>query len=151
EILDFAQKDELEKRPCKMCDVLPAVHDAIERTSQDCQASFELDVADDVEILCDPTRIHRVLVNLMSNALQAAGPVGWARLAASEGDTGVNLEVTDSGPGIPEANLHRVFNPFFTTKDSGTGLGLAICHRIVEAHGGTIRAGNIPGGGARFV
>jgi two-component system sensor histidine kinase PilS (NtrC family) len=58
--------------------------------------------------------------------------------------------VQDSGPGISSQILEKIFNPFFTTRDSGTGLGLAIVHRIVEAHDGTISVTNADGGGARF-
>ena len=56
----------------------------------------------------------------------------------------------DHGPGIPAHILDRIFNPFFTTKDTGTGLGLAIVHRVVEAHDGTIIATNAEDGGAKF-
>jgi two-component system sensor histidine kinase HydH len=49
------------------------------------------------------------------------------------------VRVEDTGPGIPEADLPRIFDPFYTTRTKGTGLGLAICRQIVEAHGGTIR------------
>ena len=61
-----------------------------------------------------------------------------------------HLTVCDSGPGIPAGVLDRIFNPFFTTKDTGTGLGLAIVHRVVEAHEGSITASNTEGGGAKF-
>jgi signal transduction histidine kinase len=66
--------------------------------------------------------------------------------------TGVGCEVTDSGPGIPPDALGKVFEPFYTTKvvGEGTGLGLAISHGIIEAHGGTINATNVQGGGAKF-
>jgi len=61
-----------------------------------------------------------------------------------------HLTVQDTGPGVPPAVMDRIFNPFFTTRDSGTGLGLSIVHRIVEAHDGTIHVTNPPDGGARF-
>jgi signal transduction histidine kinase len=61
-----------------------------------------------------------------------------------------HLSVCDTGPGIPAGVLDRIFNPFFTTKDTGTGLGLAIVHRVVEAHEGSITATNLEGGGAKF-
>ena len=63
------------------------------------------------------------------------------------------IEVYDTGPGIPSNAIDRIFNPFFTTKDTGTGLGLAIVHRIVEAHDGSITASNCSdelGLGAKF-
>ena len=61
-----------------------------------------------------------------------------------------HLAVQDSGPGVPAAVMDRIFNPFFTTRDTGTGLGLSIVHRIVEAHDGAIHVTSPPSGGARF-
>jgi signal transduction histidine kinase len=61
------------------------------------------------------------------------------------------MVVTDTGSGIPPENLDRVFEPYFTTKEGGTGLGLALARRIILEHRGSIRAENVPGGGARFM
>jgi signal transduction histidine kinase len=72
-------------------------------------------------------------------------------LARSPGKKFARVVVDDSGPGIPEADRDRVFEPFFTSKSSGTGLGLAIAKTIVERHGGSISLDGRPGGGARAV
>jgi len=152
EILDFAQEDRLERRPYSLGKILTTLQDQVAAIAQASGVTVTFEpLAFETELFCDPERLQRVLSNLVINAVQAAGPGGWARLAASLIAGGARIEVTDSGPGIPEADWDRVFDPFFTTKASGTGLGLAICHRIVEAHGGTIRVGRGPTGGARFV
>jgi signal transduction histidine kinase len=107
-----------------------------------------------VELWCDAGQVERALLNLLFNALDAAGSEGrvWVHLGDRlEPDGLVPIVVEDDGPGIAPDCLQRVFNPFFTTKDHGTGLGLAIVHRIAEAHGGCVRAGTRVGGGARFV
>ncbi len=158
EILDFAQEDRLERQPCQLGGILAEV-DAIARPWADrsgARASFD-DRADELWIDADPLRLRQVLTNLVINGLQAAGEGGQVQVNARyrqvppPGHCGeVQIEVLDSGPGIPADMLDRIFNPFFTTKPTGTGLGLAIVHRIVEAHGGTIRATNRPEGGARF-
>jgi signal transduction histidine kinase len=94
-------------------------------------------------------------MNLVLNAIEAMhGPgqvtLRYAPPPAESDAKQFHLIVRDTGPGIPGHILDRIFNPFFTTKDSGTGLGLAIVHRAVEAHNGTIHASNADGGGAKF-
>lgn len=153
EILDFAQEDHLQRQTCKLGVVLAEVDQAICHWADECQATVTIDPsAADVIVDCDPPRLRQALLNLLINAVQAAGRNGHASLSASRDDAGeIRIEVSDDGPGIPKDKLDRIFNPFFTTKASGTGLGLAIVHRIAEAHGGSIRASNRAEGGARFV
>ena len=91
----------------------------------------------------DPTKLDRVLTNLILNARQAMPEGGVIVLKTRVNGDAVVFEVADSGPGIPEASLSKVFEPFFTTKNSGTGLGLWICKNIVDQHGGTIEAVNL--------
>ncbi|WP_438023883.1 hybrid sensor histidine kinase/response regulator [Sorangium sp. So ce233] len=103
----------------------------------------------------DGIQLQQVLVNLLSNALDAvarrapdARLVVVRTLLADEGP--VELSVADSGDGVPPADLERIFAPFFTTKAHGLGVGLAISRSIVEAHGGRLWAESSPGGGATF-
>lgn len=106
-----------------------------------------------VIVLVDARQVERALVNLVRNAVEATGSGGSVRVfpgEIAERDRLAGVVIEDDGPGIPAELLHRVFNPFFTTKDTGTGLGLAIVHRIAEAHGGYVTAGNRAQGGARF-
>ena len=104
-----------------------------------------------VRVRAVSSRVESVLRNLLDNALSFAR----TRVGISVGRAGDTAEVvvTDDGPGIPVADLPRVFERFFTTRGDrrGTGLGLALARAVVEAHGGTIRAESPTGGGARFV
>lgn len=152
DILDFAQERPLQRHVCKLADLLPALDASVEPWAEQCRSEYSFDSkAGGCRLYCDPERLGQTLLNLLMNAVQAAGAQGKAWLAARPKSGGVEIEVCDSGPGIPQEHLDRIFNPFFTTKAQGTGLGLAIVHQIVEAHGGTIRAGNRPEGGARFL
>jgi two-component system sensor kinase FixL len=98
--------------------------------------------------------MQQVLLNLMVNAMDAMRdqPAGARRVTLATGLTGDQLRVTvsDTGPGIPEAQLADIFRPFYTTKEQGLGMGLAISRSLVEAHAGTLTAENQPGGGALF-
>jgi PAS domain S-box-containing protein len=107
-------------------------------------------------VLGDRSQLEVVVGHLMDNAEQAAADGGAAlcvmvRTRRESGD--VILEVEDSGPGIPEESLSRIWDPFWTTRGEGrgTGLGLSVVHSIVTQHGGVVHAQNKPGGGARFV
>ncbi|MBU2488712.1 MAG: two-component sensor histidine kinase [Proteobacteria bacterium] len=100
-------------------------------------------------IQADANQVHQCLLNVFINAMQAM-PGGGDMVVDlfSDGDS-LEVSVTDSGPGVDEANLKKIFNPFFTTKERGTGLGLCVVRNVVEAHGGRVWMENSPAGGAR--
>lgn len=111
------------------------------------------ELAPGARVLGDPIQLQQVALNLLTNAAQAVGARGGridVKLVV-EGDQ-VRLSVRDTGPGMDEATLRRVFEPFFTTRPqgTGTGLGLAIVQGIVAAHGGQVRATSAPGQGSTF-
>lgn len=95
--------------------------------------------AGDARVAIDGNAMARVLVNLLQNAIEAAPAGVHVRIASRTANDRVVVEIADDGPGVADAVLARLFEPYFTTKSSGTGLGLAICRRLVEAHGGTLR------------
>ncbi|MBI2457012.1 MAG: histidine kinase [candidate division NC10 bacterium] len=96
------------------------------------------------KVIADPEQMKQLFGNLVLNAIQAMPNGGTLTVTArppdgSRAGPGVQIHVEDTGTGIPDADLPRIFEPFYTTRTKGTGLGLAICRQIVEAHGGTIR------------
>ena len=102
----------------------------------------------------DRVAVEQILVNLIDNGLDAAGPDGTVRISAGLIDGRVELSVEDSGHGVPDDIAGRVFEPFFTTKGpgEGTGLGLSVSRELAEQQGGTLRFENrpAPGIGARI-
>lgn len=102
-------------------------------------------------VLCYPGQLNQVFFNILNNAGQAMNWNGEIWITADKGRNGqLAITIRDSGPGIPPENLHRVFDPGFTTKGVGvgTGLGLSICYNIIQKHGGSIGLDNHPDGGA---
>lgn len=98
----------------------------------------------------DPTQIQQVLVNLIKNAMQAMTKGGTLTIQTGEGGDGVWVSVSDTGGGIPQEQINRIFEPFYTTKKKGTGLGLMIVQRIVRAHDGRIELESHVGRGTTF-
>jgi len=110
-----------------------------------------------VHAKCDKVLFRRVLANLVENAVQAAEAEGRApqiviNVGPSEQADKVLVSVEDNGPGVPEKDRQRIFDPYVTHKEGGTGLGLAIVRKILIDHGGDIRVADVPSalGGARF-
>jgi two-component system NtrC family sensor kinase len=103
------------------------------------------------EILIDPNQVEQVFINLLINAGQAMPDGGNLDITTRVDGGRVTVSIKDTGCGIPPEHLPRIFDPFFSTKESaGTGLGLSVSYGIVESHGGTITVGSIVGKGTEF-
>jgi signal transduction histidine kinase/ActR/RegA family two-component response regulator len=138
DLLDYARPTtpRLKAVPARM--VLNAAADQIRE-----QAPEGVEVVTDVEdatlrILVDPVGVQGALVNLGMNAVQALESGGRVAITCRLHGDWVELCVRDSGPGIPESNRDKIFQPFFTTRSRGSGLGLANVRKLVEAHGGRV-------------
>ncbi|HEY0706442.1 MAG TPA: ATP-binding protein, partial [Polyangia bacterium] len=103
-------------------------------------------------VACQPAKINQVVMNLISNAIDASKESGRVVVRTAAVDGCARIEVEDEGTGIPPEVRERIFDPFFTTKPvgEGTGLGLSISYGIVNDHGGTIEVDSTPGKGTRF-
>jgi signal transduction histidine kinase len=152
QVLHFAREIRATVAPA---DLMAVVAQAVELSAQQrADANVECSIIGptSLPVTIDSLLIGQCLLNLLLNAIEAmaADETNHARRLTirfdappAESDAKqFHLSVTDNGPGISPAVLDRIFNPFFTTKDTGTGLGLAIVHRVIEAHDGTIIACN---------
>jgi two-component system, LuxR family, sensor kinase FixL len=144
---------------CASLDLNEVVDEALLFVRHDIEAwSIDLSVKYNAhlpKVTGDRIQLQQVVVNLLVNSVQAIAHSGGSarriELATSVGGDGsVVFCIRDTGPGIADENLERIFDSFFTTKDMGMGIGLAICQSIVVAHGGRITVSNHPEGGAQF-
>ena len=102
-------------------------------------------------IIADPEFLRSVFNNLFINAVQAMGNEGGnLNVKISPNDGFVRFEIADTGKGIPQENVSKIFEPYFSTKETGTGLGLAIVQKIIESHNGTIDVESTEGEGTKF-
>jgi two-component system sensor histidine kinase PilS (NtrC family) len=95
--------------------------------------------------LADPQKIRQVFWNLGINAIESMKDGGELGVSAERKDQSLRIAFADTGPGIPETTIEKIFYPFYTTKDEGTGLGLSIAYRIIEEHHGRLSVKSVPG------
>jgi signal transduction histidine kinase len=98
----------------------------------------------DITLYGDFTQLETVLSNIITNSIQAIDGNGTITVSVKEEGNFVEIAISDSGPGIPNQNMEKIFEPLFTTKNDGTGLGLSSCQTIIENHGGKITVHNNP-------
>ena len=151
-----ARQEVLDVTPCEMQQIFTAVVTDLAQTVEEKRQRVVMTVAPDAcSIAADPAKLHDVVRNLVENAVNYSPDEAEIHLAAVRHDGALTITVSDTGPGIPESDLTRIFERFYRvdkarTRPGGTGLGLAIVRHLVELHGGSVRAENRPGGGARF-
>lgn len=103
------------------------------------QVSLTSEASDSLQFDIDASQVHRAVLNLVMNAIDAAPSSSTVYLRAHPiSDSGICIEIENSGEPISKQVLSRIFEPFYTTKPSGTGLGLAIARNIARAHGGDV-------------
>lgn len=152
ELLNFAKTVRVQRIAVTVQDLVESVATTLSRDPDHHRIQWVIEGGEE-PIEVDGVHFPAVLLNLAVNAVQAApkspNPVVAVRARSDSGE--LVLCVEDEGSGFDEAALNEAFRPFFTTKARGTGLGLPLCRKIVEAHGGTIRAENRPEGGGRVI
>ena len=153
DVLFFARPLELKMEPIDLAETMRRIFERwkprLAQSNVRVHTGFDAGVG---RVQADPRTLEQVVVNLMTNALQAMPDGGTlsVTLAPSADGQAVDLKIADTGPGIPAEVVERVFDPFFTTKKDGTGLGLAISRRIVTAHKGTLHVESYAGAGTVF-
>jgi len=140
DVLDFARTTEIKKKKSSLLRILKLSLNPVKSTY-----GIVINLPEnDVTLRCDPRKMEGVISNLLSNAVQALDGQGEIDITMSADSELVTIQVRDSGPGISEEHLEKIFEPMFTTKKTGTGLGLVICKSIIEQHGGSISVSNKP-------
>jgi len=151
EFLNFARPKETKLEKLDLSELIPATIKSVEAHALHQGVTIQQDIEDGIVIMGDKEKLHELMLNLLLNAIQVSEPDSiievW--LERQNSSTAV-LAIKDSGEGIKEADIDRIFEPFYTTKASGTGLGLAIVKAIVESHNGNIEVESRPGQGAQF-
>ena len=160
DLLDFAKlqagKFDLSPRPTAYAPLIEDVAASLRPLADHKQVAIEVEVDVPGQPAVDETRVIQVLTNLVNNAIKFTAPGGRIRLSARVADGELLTEVTDTGVGIAETDIPKLFSRFrqldmsATREASGTGLGLAISKALVEAHGGTIGVRSRPGEGSTF-
>lgn len=158
-LLGFSRKTTSEKALVNINSLTESTISMVRNQAKFHNIKFSLNFDDSIpQVTTDPNQLQQVFINLLINAADAMNERGQVTVAtrvisdSSSDKKYVEIEFTDTGPGIPEENLGRVFEPFFTTKPvgKGTGLGLAVSYGIIRKHGGNIFVRSEMGKGASF-
>ncbi len=152
-----ARQEPLDIAPCDVRAIIQAVVADLAPSFDERRQQVTIAVAPDAaSVRADPAKLHDVLRNLLVNASSYSPEATAIQVTATVAGDRTAIAIEDGGPGIPDADLNRVFERFYRVDKSrardpgGTGLGLAIVKHLVELHGGTVQAENRPAGGARF-
>ncbi|GIW41904.1 MAG: hypothetical protein KatS3mg076_2481 [Candidatus Binatia bacterium] len=156
ELLSFARSPTPSRKPVSLNQVVDGILKLLEPQLRKARIELRVDLDPELPpVEADPDQLKQVFLNLVLNSVQAMERTGGELFVSTaqvthQGRPMLQVQIRDSGPGIPAKILEHIFDPFFTTKEKGTGLGLAIAHQVVTEHGGVILVESEPGKGALF-
>lgn len=153
---NLEKKSNMELVPCQIQPLIERIHREAEAMigNRNIKLDYHIEGLSDVIIQADKLQLHRTIINLLSNAMDAVpSKSGIITLKSKTKENTLTLEISDNGPGIPKKLQNKIFEPYFTTKKEGmgTGLGLFISQRIIERHGGSLTLDNRKSQGATFL
>jgi signal transduction histidine kinase len=150
--LKFARPDELKLQPVQLDTLISDVATTAAPEAERRNVTVKIDCPSSLpEINADPAMLRQALLNLALNACQAMPDGGTLRISCrAAANRRVEIDVEDTGEGIPPENLGRIFDLYFTTKEKGSGIGLSMVFRIVQLHDGEVEVQSTPGRGTRF-
>lgn len=156
--LNFARPQPLEKTEVPLRELVDDGALELQALYQERRIALEIE-GEFPRVRADELMLRQALLNLLRNAAEAIEDekderrvfVRGSRESDATGKEWTRIEIRDTGEGIPQSDLQRIFIPFFTTKSKGHGVGLALAHRVIADHGGTLTATNAPEGGALFI
>lgn len=148
DLLDFARSRTPQRSPAALAGIVDA---QVARLAAPATVRVRVEVPAELpDVLVDPVQAGQIVLNLLTNALQAVGSSGEITVRAARVDDAVECSVADTGAGIDPRNLGRIFEPLFTTKARGIGLGLAVSRTLARANGGDLTVDAAGGPGATF-
>jgi signal transduction histidine kinase len=154
-LLRYAKEEDLDFAPTNLANVVDEALKEMRAKLDAARVAVSRNYITGPTIVGDASKLRQVFANIFDNAIDAFPAEMPERRIDLFVENGVleraRVRVKDNGAGIPPEKIDRIFNPFFTTKESGTGLGMAISKKIVEAHDGTIDVVSEPGKGSEFV
>ena len=147
DLLDYSREIHLELKECSLKNL---ILESLAMVNVPEKVEVVNHIINDSPVNVDQDKIKRVFINLIKNGIEAMPNVGKLTIDSKEANGHVEICFADTGVGIPDEILSKLFTPLFTTKAQGMGFGLAICKRIIEAHGGTITVKTANGVGSTF-
>jgi signal transduction histidine kinase len=150
--LKFARPDELRLQPVQLSDVISEVVSMTTPEAEQRNITVKAECAASLpDINADPGMLQQAVLNLALNGCQAMPNGGTLKISCrAAARRRVEIDVEDTGVGIPPENLGKIFDLYFTTKDTGSGIGLSMVYRIVQLHDGEVQVESTPGRGTRF-
>jgi two-component system, NtrC family, sensor histidine kinase PilS len=145
DFLTYSSPKPLETQLVDLHEILERTLELLSNTEHKNKVSIKKDFKGQLFVHADPEKIRQVFWNLGTNALEAMENGGELTVSTKKNHYAATISFSDTGPGIAQSNISKIFYPFFTTKERGTGLGLAIAYRIVEEHNGKLVVTSKPG------
>ena len=152
-MLSFSKPDEEKRQPSDINMILDEILLLHEKQLREHSINMSVSLEKNLgEVYASKNQLRQVFLNMISNARDAMPDGGTLTVATTDVDDNIHIEISDTGTGIREENLNKIFDAFFTTKDSikGVGLGLSVCYGFIRDHGGDIKVTSHIGSGTTF-